>query len=410
MTVAARSGGGIRAALPLVTAGFVISFVLVGGGINTVSVFVNAIAATTDWSRSQLSLAVSVGALSAALVTPLVGAAVDRFGVRVPMTIGVVLLACGFSVLPVMHAAWQFVAANVLLGAGFGACALLPVTVAVTVCVQERTGLALGLVTAGSSLGALVFAPAAQMIIEVSGWRSTYVFLGGIIVLTPLPFLVFALPRGRLERPTNANAAAGGPTPALHELRRPGVAPLAAIMILPGLASFSVAVHLVPYLTGIGHAASIAAAALGATIGISAVGKIAGGYVADRFGAIQTVRLTMTIWVVAFALLHHASGALALWTFVPLYGLALGTQVAVVPAIALAVLGPERFGTLFGLLQLGNMLASAVGPIVSGLIFDASGQYGAAVLLWIGTMIIATAIAWKMRSPMPLPPPAQAVA
>ena len=409
MTVAARSTGGIRAALPLVTAGFVISFVLIGGGINTVSVFVNAIAATTDWSRSQLSLAVSVGALSAALITPLVGAAVDRFGVRVPMTAGVVLLACGFSMLPIMHAAWHFVAANVFLGAGFGACALLPVTVAVTVRVPERTGLALGLVTAGSSLGALVFAPSAQMLVELFGWRGAYTVLGSLIVLTPLPFLAVALPRGRLKHATTANPATGTQSRALHELRRPGVEPLAAIMILPGLASFSVSVHLVPYLTGIGHAASVAAAALGTTIGISAVGKIAGGHLADRFGAIQTVRLTMTLWVAAFVLLHHAAGAAALWSFVPLYGLALGTQVAVVPAIALAVFGSDRFGTLFGLLQLGNMLASALGPIVSGLIFDASGRYDAAVLLWIGVMIVAAAIAWTMPSTTPLRLAPQAV-
>ncbi len=392
---------GLRQALPLVVAGFVISFVLVGGGIDTVSVFMNAIARATDWSRSGLSLAISVGALSAALSTPFVGVAIDRFGVRVPMLSGVALLAAGFCILIVMDAAWQFAAANVFLGAGFAACALLPLTVAVTVQVPRRTALALGIVTAGSSAGAFVLAPVSQLAINALGWRGTYVALGAAVVLTPLPFLAFALPRGRLRRdvPRDASAAAAAHPGVASDLRRPGVAPLAAIMVLPGLASFSVSVHLVPLLTGLGHAATTAAMALGATIGISAVGKVAGGMVGDRFGVLPTVRLALVIWTIAFGLLPRAAALPALVCFVVLYGLALGTQIAVVPAIAVNVLGAERFGTLFGLLQLAAMLASAVGPVASGVIFDKAGGYGGALTIWLAAMATATAVAFWMRMP-----------
>jgi predicted MFS family arabinose efflux permease len=388
---------GFRSALPLVCAGFAISFVLVGGGIDTVSVFLNAIAASTNWSRSALSLAVSIGAVSAALSTPLVGVAVDRYGVRVPMLIGAGLLAVGFGVLVVMTDAWQFAAANVFLGAGFAACALLPITVAVTVCVPQRTALALGIVAAGSSAGALVLAPAFQAVIDAIGWRGGYVVMGCAVVLTPLPLVAFALPHGCLTRHSSSSAAAPPPRGVLHDLRRPGVMPLVAIMILPGLASFSLAVHLVPYLTGLGLAGTTAAAALGATIGISAIGKLAGGFVADRLGPLPTFRLALLLWVVALALLRFADVWVAFDAFVVLYGLALGTQIALIPAIAISVLGRQRFGTLFGMLQLAAMLASAVGPVASGLIFDATGGYGGAILLWLVAMATATVVAWSMH-------------
>ncbi len=401
MPAATEGEPSLRQALPLVVAGFVISFVLVGGGIDTVSVFMNAIARATDWSRSGLSLAVSVGALSAALSTPFVGVAVDRFGVRVPMISGVALLAVGFCVLIFMDAAWQFAAANVFLGAGFAACALLPLTVAVTVQVPRRTALALGIVTAGSSAGAFVLAPVSQLAINALGWRGTYLTLGAAVVLTPLPFLAFTLPRGRLRRGVAADAtvAAAARPGVARDLRRPGVAPLAAIMILPGLASFSVSVHLVPLLTGLGHAATTAATALGATIGISAVGKVTGGMVGDRFGVLPTVRLALVVWTIAFGLLPRAATLPVLAGFVALYGLALGTQIAVVPAIAVNVLGTERFGTLFGLLQLAAMLSSALGPVASGLIFDRTGGYGGALTLWLAAMATAAAVAFWMRMP-----------
>jgi predicted MFS family arabinose efflux permease len=408
MTSAAHTPGR-SAPLLLVIAGFAISFVLVGGGIDTVSVFLNAIAGATDWSRSSLSLAVSIGAISAALSTPLVGALVDRRGVRMPMAVGVVLLAIGFGILVVMREAWHFAAANVLLGAGFGACALLPITVAVTALIPERTALALGIIAAGSSAGALVLAPVVQALIEAFGWRGAYVVLGAAVVITPVPFLAWSLPRGRLRRQSGAGVPAAGSS-LLHALRRPGVAPLALIMILPAVASFSVAVHLVPYLTAIGYAASTGAAALGATIGVSAIGKVAGGYFGDHVGALRTVRGAFVCWVCALLLLPQAGAPAALVGFVALYGLALGTQIALVPAIAVTVLEAERFGALFGVLQLAAMLASAVGPIASGLIFDATGNYGGAVVLWLAAMAAATAVAWWMRPAARAVPSPQALA
>jgi len=389
---------GLRPALPLVVAGFVISFVLVGGGIDTVSVFINAIAAANGWSRSALSLGVSVGAISAALSTPPVGIVVDRFGVRVPMVAGVLLLAAGFAVLMQMSMPWHFVAANVFLGAGFAATALLPITIAVSVRVPDRTALALGIVAAGASAGALVLAPAVQALINAIGWRGTYVCMGAAVVCTPLPLLLFALPRGRLRAPTAGTSAASS---LRDDLTQPGVGALAMLMILPALAGFSVSVHLVPYLSGLGYVATTAAAALGATVGMSAVGKIAGGFVADRRGALPTLRLALVVWVAALLLLHAAATPSVLAAFIGLYGLAVGTQIAVVPAIALTVLNTERFGTLFGTLQLAAMLGSAVGPVASGIIYDATGTYGGAVVLWSAAMAVAVVVAWSMRIPAP---------
>src|SRR5512144_705905 len=213
----AANTGSIQGALPLVIAGFAISFVVVGGGIDTVSVFLNAITRATDWSRSALSAGVSVGAGMAALSTPVVGMLVDRHGVRVPMTIGVVMLAVGFLILVGMHEPWHFVAANVALGPGFAACALLTITVAVTIRIPDRTTLALGIIAAGSSAGALALAPALQAITETFGWRGGYIALGAAVVLTPVPCLLFALPHGRLRPAAAAPMQRGRELPLARE-------------------------------------------------------------------------------------------------------------------------------------------------------------------------------------------------
>jgi len=399
--------GTLRAATPLVVAGFAISFVVVGGGIDTVGIFINAITQATDWARSGLSAGVAVGAVTAALATPLVGLAVDRHGVRLPILIGVALLAVGFGILVVMQVPWHFAAANVFLGAGFAACALLPITVAITVVVRDRTALALGIAAAGASAGALVLAPTLQALVEALGWRGSYLVLGTAVVLTPLPFLAFVLPRGRIERSTVPERPRPA-LPSLGELSQPGMRGLVALMVLPGLVMFALSVHLVPYLTGSGLSGKTAAFALGTTIGVSAVGKVVGGGLADRFGSLRMMRVALLMGVCAVALLPSPTTASSLVGFVVLYGLAMGTYVAVMPALAREILGEDRFGTLFGVLQLIAMLAAAVGPIAAGALFDATGHYSEAIALWVGAFACALLVALAMRIPAALRPPVAA--
>ncbi|MCP5060160.1 MAG: MFS transporter [bacterium] len=393
----------LRAAWPLLLACFVIEFVVIGGGIDTVSVFLNELSSSEGWSRQGLSTGIAVGAVTAGLVTPGVGWMVDRYGVRVPITIGTAFLAGGFGVLIGMSEPWHFVVANLLLGPGFAFGAMLPVTVAVTVLVPHRTALALGIVTMGSSLGALVLAPVVQELINALGWRQTYLAMGGATLLTPIVCVLFALPRGRLQKPSPSNdvkeATPRQPLQLGLVLRRPGLWPMVGVLMLPGLASFGIQVHLVPYLADQGHAVTFAAGALGAVIGVSAIGKLGGGLLADRLGLMATLRLALFFEIAGSALLLVGSSGIAVWSFVALHGLAVGTQVAVMPVVAMAVLGQENFGTLYGLLQLATIVTIGAAPIIPGAIFETTGNYHAAVLFWVAVMASSFAIAFLLRLP-----------
>jgi predicted MFS family arabinose efflux permease len=391
---------GIGAAWPLLVAGFAIQFVVIGGGIDTVSVFLNALAKANGWPKGILSAGIGVGVVAAGLATPGVGVLVDRFGARLPIALGAGLLAAGFVVLFAMSEPWHFVAANVLLGPGFAATAMLPITIAVTVRVPHRTAFALGVVSVGASMGALLLAPSLQMLIDAYGWRATYATLGVAVVATPLVALL-AMPRGRLQPRTKADAEAHEPPPIdlRRDLRRPGVAPLAALLVLPGLVNFGFQVHVVPYLASVGHGASVAAAALGAAVGVSAIGKLAGGAVGDRIGALRALRLALSLQAAALVLLLFTGRLAVLWLFVALHGIAVGTEIAVTPVLALRILGESRFATLYGLLQLASTVAIGLAPVIPGLFFDATGSYTGAVVFWIAAMALAVVVAFSMRSP-----------
>jgi predicted MFS family arabinose efflux permease len=389
----------LRASWPLLVAGFAINFVLMGGGVDTVSIFLHAISEAEGWSSSSLSGGITIAALSAALATPLVGIAIDRWGVRVPMSFGLVLFAIGYAILVAMSEPWHWFVSQLFLGSGFAFTAILPVTIAVTICVPDRTALALGLVASGASFGTLVLAPLLQAVVDAIGWRDTYRIVGVAVVLAPIPCLLFALPRGRLKR-GGQDASEGRPALSLgHELRRPAVLFLAAVMLIPALVSFGVHVHLVPYLSSVGHSSAIAASALGFAIGISAVGKVAGGFLGDRIGPLQAFRFALALEALALAALGLAASTLLLGAFVMAHGLAMGARIAVIPVIAYAVLGPERFATRFGLLQLVTTMGAALAPLVPGLIYDGTGTYTWAVVFWVAAIVVGLAIALRMRMP-----------
>jgi predicted MFS family arabinose efflux permease len=377
-----------------------IEFVVIGGGIDTVSVFVNAIATAEGWSRSSLSAAISVGIVSAALATPVVGLLVDRFGVRAPMALGLGLLAAGFGILVSMTQPWHFSAANVLLGSGFAGCGVLPITVAVAMRVPDRTAFALGLVATGSSAGALVLAPTLQLLVDAYGWRGAYMAIGTAVVLVPVPLILFALPRGRLQRKQGDGSHAALPKIEFgREIRRPGVFLLTALLILPAIVSFGLQIHLVPFLADVGHPRTLAAGALGAAIGLSAIGKIAGGWAGDRLGVLPTFRIALLLQLAAVALLPLVGSPFVLGVFVVLHGIAVGTEIAVTPVIALGILGSARFATLFGLLQLVSTFAIGLAPIVPGVIFDTTGGYGGAIGFWVATMGLGLFAALRLRMP-----------
>jgi predicted MFS family arabinose efflux permease len=400
MSAETSPGGGLRGAWPLLVAGFVINFVLMGGGVDTVSIFLHAISESEGWSSSSLSGGITVAALSAALCTPIVGIAIDRWGVRVPMSFGLLLFAIGYTILLWMSEPWQWFASQLFLGAGFAFSAILPIIIAVTLCVPERTALALGLVAAGASLGTLILAPVLQGMVDAIGWRSTYMVLGSAVVIAPIPCLLFALPRGRLRRGAEEEEGGRSPTALGRELRRPEVLALATLMLIPALVSFGVHVHLVPYLSSLGHTSTLAAAALGAAIGISAVGKVAGGILGDRIGPLQAFRLALALEALALLALGLATSNLPLAVFVAAHGLAMGTRIAVIPVIAYAVLGPQRFATRFGLLQLVTTTGAGLAPLVPGLIYDGTGAYTGAVVFWVVAILVGVAIAFRLRVPM----------
>ena len=126
------------------------------------------------WSRASISFAISVNFLLYGLMGPFAGAVMQRFGVRRTTMTAMAMLAVGVGLATQVRSAWQLILLwGVVVGLATGMVAIVLGATVVNRWFVERRGLALGILTASTATGQLVFLPMLASMIESHGWRSS---------------------------------------------------------------------------------------------------------------------------------------------------------------------------------------------------------------------------------------------
>jgi len=174
---------------------------------------------------------------------------------------------------------------------------------------------------------------------------------------------------------------------------------IAIAEVLFAAAAVGLRVHLVSFLTGLGYSPTLAAEVLSATFVFSAIGTFAVGRVVDRLGGRTTLGLVFVGAAAGIAALLVASHWIAVAAFVLIFGLAGDTPAAIFPIAVTESLGAKRLGGLLGLLALCRTFGFAFGPAIAGRIFDRSGSYTGALLVFIVMEVVSMLV---MRATLPL--------
>ena len=372
------------------------------------------------WSRGTTAAAFSVGFFSSAFLAPFIGTAMDRLGPRVVMPLGALIVAAGLVLATLATAPWQFYLTLGLLVVGFGIAisfighgAFLPGWFA------RRRGLAVGIAFSGVGIGALLLFPWLQAIIDDEGWRRACWALALLLLVLVVP-LNLTLQR---RRPADLGLRPDGDVAADGDGEAGGAAAdvvvdaawagtdwtLARALAQPrfwwlliGLGSglwawYAVQVHQTRYLLDVGFPAEQAALALG-LVGLMGIGgQIGLGHLSDRIGREWAWTLACLGFGLCYLLLlvlrAYPQDAL-LYLMVACQGL-LGYGMAPLYATISAELFQGRsFGAIIGVLSTGGTLGAAAGPWVSGLLFDARGDYTLAFWLAAGLCAISSLAVW----------------
>jgi MFS family permease len=360
---------------------------------NVIGLLFDPLGTEFGWSRLQISAGVTVFGITAALLAPLFGAASDRFGVRPVTLLSVFLFALTFASFYVMPGSlWGYYGLWFLVGlVGIGS---TPVTWsrAINLWFFRHRGLALGLMLLGTSLAAIIVPKLAGFILEAGSWRDMFLYLAALPLLVSLPLAVlfFREPRDD-ERPAEVTAQGGNSTGiGLSEAMRGGRFWLIFASIFLIAAAYGGAhIHMIPIVMDHGFGIAEATTVMGVVgIGILA-GRIATGFLLDRFWAGHVAFPLLCLPAIACFLLTGAGSAMPILSAAGfLLGFAAGAESDLIAYLAGRYFGMGHYGKIYGMLYLPFGLASATSPMIYGAVRDATGSYDG-MLLVAAPMFIA---------------------
>ena len=374
------------------------SFVGIAIGVSSLyfyslGIFIKPLAAEFGWTRGEASLGALVGTAAAAIMSPFMGRIVDRVGSVNVAIVSLILVAVGLAAHGfLITGLTSFLVVTLIFSLLTAGSSPLPYTRLTVAHFETHRGLALGLVLGGTGMGAILIPRFLVPYVAAEGWRAGYMALGAVsLVLLPVVLLLL---RGNRD-------ASSERTPLLtfrQIIGARGFYPLSAMFLLAAVAILGTVVQFVPMLTDAGLSPA-KAGGIAALIGLSAiVGRLVVGVLLDR---ISPALVSGGLFLIAAAgLLMMSMGGIAL--AVPgaiICGVAVGAEVDLLSFLTARYFPRTAFGQVNGLLYGLFLTGGAIGPWVSGSLYDTTGSYAVSLLVASVLLAVAAVIGFLLPSP-----------
>ena len=357
----------------------------------TFSVFVKPLAAEFGWSREAISSGFAIAAVTLGVCSPPLGRLIDRLGPRRIILICMSIYGCAIASLSLLHSElWQFYITCFVLGVVGNGAAHLAYSRSISTWFHQRLGMALALVMVGAGLGAMILPVVAQSIISHSGWRAAYASLGGVALLLGLP-LSWRYIREHVVIGQESAAIAHPGMTWQQGLRSFAFWIITAILFVSSISMNGAITHLSALLTDRGLTAGNAALCASILGGSSLLGRIVVGGLLDRFFGPRVALVINLITALGIFLLARANSFSAGCLAAALIGVGAGGEAAITPYLLTRYFGLRSFSTLYGLTWTFYAAAGAIGPVILGRAFDATGSYASLLVLLAAALGLAAA-------------------
>ncbi len=374
------------------------SFALLTVAISLLPAITTFIEHDTGWSRTQVSGAMGALVVSAALISPWVGAKMDQIGAHKVIIAGqsitiaaLLALAIAGNQIIVYYAAFAL--------AGLAAAALTPTTYmrVISQWFDKRRGIAMGLAAFGGSLLAIALPLAGVAISQEYGWQANFMALAIVSLAIALPAQIFFI-KDRDTQRLAARPHSDGLIKTMRNLwsEKPLIQSLIANFFLVGLGQVTILFAIPPMLTDRGMSPEAAAGAQ-AVAGIATLfGKLAGGFLFDYFRSAKPIIIGLSFSIVG--IMGFAAGAVGPFAYICafLVGLSAGIENDAPPYLVSRYFGIEHFGKIAATITTISILALAIGPVGGAGLKELTGHYTATCLAAIGVLVWAIWLTLKL--------------
>lgn len=351
------------------------------------------------WGKAALAGAAVIQQVENALLGPIQGWLVDRFGSSIMVKCGVIALGLGFMLFSQVDTLTGFYAAFLLIALGSGLSGFFPLTIAVMHWFEKKRSRALSTMNLGGACGGML-APLVALSMLSFGWRATAFTSGVIIILVGFPLATIIRRRPEdigevvdglnvsVGDATASNAGGSAAIPAPPAARGDFTASQAIktstfwfISLGHGLSLLVVSavnVHAITHLKeGLGY--ELDAAAL--VMGLMTAGQFAGIFLAGAIGDRYDKRFLSAgctfLHMAGMLLLTFATSPIMLVGFAVLHGVAWGLRGPLMQAMRADYFGRTAIGLIAGLSFMIVLIGQVVGPLFAGALADATGNYQA---------------------------------
>ncbi|MCA1787197.1 MAG: MFS transporter, partial [Desulfobacteraceae bacterium] len=382
-------------------------------------VFFNPLMEAFDWPRAAISGASSAAFFITGLFAMVVGRLNDRFGPRILMSIAAVFLGLGFGFMSRVSTLFQlYLIFGLFFGIGLSAVDVIALSTIARWYSLNR-GKMTGIVKVGTGAGQFTIPIIASFLIAWTGFQNAFIIMGisAFILLMAIAQFLYRDPdiyygaaagasgTGGAAVDAAAAAVAAGPAGAavytgIRPVQTAGMDFSRAVksaklwllclsFLLTAFCLMSIMIHIVPHGRDMGIPPHRAAGVLAAIGAVSMLGRFASGMLIDRTGSKTIMVISFVLLLFALTWLTLADTLWKLYAFAMVYGIAHGGFFTAISPIVAELFGIRSHGSLFGIVVFSGTTGGALGPFVTGFLFDMFQNYAAAFLVLIAITCIA---------------------
>ena len=391
---------------------------MLGGGFHLYgfTIFFLPITQELGLSRAATSAVFALARAEGAIEGPLAGYLIDRFGPRPMMLAGVILSGLGYMLLAGVESYAGLLAVYLgVISLSFSAGFMHSPMVLANSWFIRRRAFAMTLISSSVSMGGVLITPLLAFSVQTWGWRWGALLAGVGMIVIGVPIALFArrspetmglLPDGaRASEPKPFGAPdepkddAGGAELTLRQAMRTTAFWMLVLATTTRVGVYNaITVHFVPIMVWKGASEQQAAAMLAVMALVSLPAHLFIGWIADRVNKPLLMAACMIIGAVSIAFLGYGEEAWSLWIFV----LLITFVEAIFPVSWAAVgdfFGRKSFATIRGTMSFFYLWGPALGPVITGAVYDSHQSYAPLMLVYLATFLVAGGLYALLRQP-----------
>jgi len=372
----------------IAAAGAGLQFLHAGLLLQAFGAYVAVLSQELGWSKTALSGGAALQSFEGALIGPVLGWAIDRFGPRRMVQTGIVAFGLGFMALSRIETLGGFYAAVLVIALGASLCGYFPLSVALVHWFERRRARSLSLMSLGLAAGGLVV-PLVGWAMQQHGWRVT-AFASGVVAIAlgwPLASVIRSRPAdvgetvdGLPPAPVESGSAGDAPPAreytALEALRTRAFWLLGLGHGLALLVVTAVNVHAISHMKeGLGYTLAQASFVITLMTLAQAGGMLLGAAIGDRVDKRRAAAACMLMHALGLLLLTYAANPAMIGGFAILHGVAWGLRGPFMQAIRADYFGLQAIGMIMGLSAFIIAIGQVGGPMIAGALADLTGNY-----------------------------------